>query len=86
MKTDERPCGWAPDGEAIYVFQRGKIPGRVDRIDLATARREPWLEIEPMTRSGTTGFISVVMTSDGERYVASFGQFVNDLFLVGGLR
>jgi eukaryotic-like serine/threonine-protein kinase len=86
LKTDERPCGWAPDGEAIYVFQRGKIPGRVDRIDLATARREPWLEIEPMTRSGTTGFISVVLTSDGERYVASFGQFVNDLFLVGGLR
>jgi hypothetical protein len=86
MKTDERPCGFSPDGSAIYVFQRGKIPARVDRIELATGRREPWIEIEPMTRSGTTGFISVILTPDGERYVASFGQFVTDLFAVSGLR
>jgi len=86
MKTDERPCGYAPDGSAIYVFQRGRIPARVDRIELASGRREPWLEIEPMTRSGTPGFISVILTPDGERYVASFANFPSDLFAVGGLR
>jgi hypothetical protein len=85
MKTDERPCGWSPDGGAVYVFQRGKIPGRVDRIDLTTGERTPWMEIEPLNRSGTIGFITVFLTPDGERYAASFDQLANCLFAVKGL-
>jgi hypothetical protein len=86
MKTDERTCGFAPDESAVYVFQRGKTPARVDRIELATGRRDPWLEIVPMTRSGTVGFVSVMLTPDGERYAASFANFLNDVFAVSGLR
>jgi hypothetical protein len=86
IKSDERPCAWSPDGSAIYVFQRGRVPAPVDRIEIATGRREPWLQIEPMTRSGTPGFISVVLTPDAEQYVASFAHFVSDLYAVSGLR
>jgi len=85
MRRDERPCGWSPDGSAVYVFQRGKIPSRVDRIDLGTGERTPWIELEPMNRSGTVGFWSVILTPDGERYAASFGQLANCLFAVKGL-
>jgi len=85
VKTDERPCGWSPDGRAVYVFQRGVIPSRVDRIELATGERTPWVDIVPMNRSGTIGYISVIVTPDGERYAASVIQLANSLFAVKGL-
>ncbi len=86
IRSDERVCAWAPDGSAIFVFQKGKISGRVDRIALETGAREEWMHIEPMTRSGAGGFVHIRLSEDCERYVASFAQFVNDLFLVDGLR
>jgi hypothetical protein len=86
LRADEHPCAWSPDGSALFVFRRGRVPAPVDRIDLATGRRDRWLEVEPMTRSGTPGFISVVLTADGERYIASFANFLSDLYAVGGLR
>ena len=85
LEKDERPAGWTPDGSGIYVFRRGVMPSRIERLDLITGRREPWIELEPTTRSGADTFISAWVTPDGERYVASYGQYLSELFVVSGL-
>ncbi|HET7498800.1 MAG TPA: protein kinase [Candidatus Eisenbacteria bacterium] len=86
LESDERPSQFTEDGRHVYTFRRGVVPCPVARVDVETGRREPWFEIEPVTRNGTDSFISVLFTPDGERYIASFGQYVNDLFLVSDLR
>jgi hypothetical protein len=86
LEPDERPCQFSEDGKHLYTFRRGAVPCPVTRIEVESGRREPWLEIEPVTRNGTDSFVSVLVTPDGERYIASFGQYVNDLFVVSDLR
>jgi len=85
VQPHERPCGWTPDGRAVYAYARGVIPAVVERVDLESGRREPWLTVEPITRSGVGTFGSLFLTLDGHRYAGSFNQSVGDLFLVGGL-
>jgi hypothetical protein len=85
MESDERPVGWTADGGAVFVFKRGVIPSRIDRLDVATGEREPWIDLEPTTRSGADGFMSAAVTPDGGRYVATYGQFLSELFVVRGL-
>jgi hypothetical protein len=85
LEKDERPAGWTADGSAIFIFRRGVIPSTIERLDLVTGRREPWIDLEPTTRSGADGFISVCVTPDGERYIASYGQHLSELFVVSGL-
>jgi len=85
LAGDERPAVSGQGDTQIFTFRRGQIPCPVARVDLETGRREAWLEIEPMTRSGTESFVSVAMTPDGERYTGAFTQQVADLFVVTGL-
>ena len=86
LEPDERPSMFTSDGTHVYTFRRGVIPAPVSRVDVASGHREPWLEIEPVTRNGTDSAVSVLFTPDGERFLASFGQYVNDLFVVSDLR
>jgi Tol biopolymer transport system component len=84
IEPGERPIQWDPDGSGVFVFERGRIPSRVHRMDLATGRRDLCFEITPRNVSGVDGINSVCLTPDGRSYATSYTQGLSELYLARG--
>jgi hypothetical protein len=92
---DERdaPIAWSPDGRYAFVAGHFEPPFRVFRVDVATGRRELWLDASPPDPAGVDPFDFepfgadlAVITPDGRYYAYSYLRTLSDLFLVEGLR
>ena len=70
---------------SLYVFEDG-VPGRVDRLDLATGRRTPWKVLMPDDPAGVVLIYPPLVTRDGSAYAYSYARYLQDLYLVEGLR
>lgn len=81
----ERIVSWSTEGDALFVFARGELPGKVWRIDLKTGDRKLWREISPADRTGVEGIAAVRMTPDSETFAYSYYQRLSGLFVVEGL-
>lgn len=64
----------------------GEVPGNVSRLDLATAKRDPVLELMPTDLAGVTSLERILFTPDGRFYAYSYHNNISDLYLVDGLR
>jgi hypothetical protein len=62
------------------------MPVWIDRIEIATGRRQPWKDLMPSDLAGVAGIRSVVVTPDGKSYAYSFGSAIGSLYLAEGLR
>ena len=76
---------WSGDGKALFVFKRNELPARVDRLEIATGERTPWLELMPADPAGVTRISSVQMTPDGRTYAYNVARQLSDLYLVRGV-
>jgi hypothetical protein len=87
LGKDETPLRFTADGAALFVQEAlSGTPTRVAivRLDLATARKEPWLTfgvVDPNARS-----TALDITPDGRGYLYSYWRCVSDLYIVDGLR
>jgi Tol biopolymer transport system component len=81
----ERPIQWSGDGRHAYVVVREDLRSRVSRVELATGRREPVLELLPPDPAGIVHVGSHLVTPDARAYVYSYIRFSHDLFLIEGL-
>jgi Tol biopolymer transport system component len=81
----EIPIRFSDDGRWLYTGRRGGAPARIDRVDLATGKREPWREIRPVDPNGIVE-IGPVFLSSGETYVYSVRRVLSTLYLADGLR
>lgn len=78
---------WSGDGRSLFVWGHDSRAGaRVLRLDLATGRKEPWLEIHPPDPAGIFTFTSLVLTPDGKAYAYTYGRVLTELYLAEGLR
>jgi hypothetical protein len=82
--TDWRVVGWIESG--LLISERPLAGGRVDRVDPATGRREPWADMQPQDPAGIMSLDlgMLVTTPDGRGYGYSWHRSVSDLFLVRG--
>jgi hypothetical protein len=91
---EEAVFAWSPDGRYAFVGSaaspdEAKPPQfRVFRVELATGRREPWLDASPPDPAGvdTAAQFNAVLTPDGRCYAFGYLRTLSDLFLVEGLR
>jgi len=81
----ESPVGWTADGW-LFVFDRGKLPGRVYRLEFSTGKRELWRELVPLDPAGIDLLSPPALTPDGKTYVYSYNRILSDLFLADGLK
>ena len=81
---DDAPGGWTSDGRYLYVVGAGGRPRRVDRLEVATGRREPWKELTPDDPEGSA--TAIRLTPDGRHYAYTYRRDASDLFLVDGLK
>ena len=77
--------GTSLDGNWAYVVARFTRPLMIDRIQLATGRREPFRKLDlpgGETRMASSGYLN----PDGTRWLSNTNEFKYQLFLVEGLK
>lgn len=83
--ADEGIVGLSGDGKNLLVATHG-VPRKIDRVELATGRREPWKEIAPADLAGVQGIPTVRFSADGKSYAYSTLRVLSDLYVVDGLK
>jgi hypothetical protein len=77
--------GWTPDSRALFVTQRWWPQTRIERLDLATGRRESWKELAPAEPAGVVaGHLKI--SADGRAYAWTLSRYLSNLYLVEGLK
>jgi Tol biopolymer transport system component len=80
------PIQWSADGRTLYLTRRGELPARVERLDIATGKRELWKELIPSDRAGLIRISNVYVARDGKSYAYTASRVLaSDLYLVSGL-
>jgi Tol biopolymer transport system component len=82
----EEIARWSKDGLSVYVFDPRQIPCRVDRLSLATGRRDSVMLLGTGNRTGLVRVIKVSMADDPHIYAYSHYHMLSTLFVVDGAR
>jgi hypothetical protein len=79
-----RVVGWIVSG--LLISDDPPAGGQVDRVDLATGRRDIWADLQPQDPAGIMIFnlSQLVTTPDGRGYGYTWHRATSDLFLVRG--
>jgi len=84
---EENVFQWSPDGRSLFVGAGSAMPLRIDRLDLATGRRELWREFNPEEEAvQNRQLYYFAMTPDAKSYAYSSFVTAADLYLVSGLK
>src|SRR5262249_49872060 len=87
VRHRDRPVQWSPSGDALYVrVGEGPTAAEIQRLDLATGRRQPWRTLVPADRVGLEGLWTVAVTPDGQAYCYEYDRANQALFVVEGVR
>ncbi len=81
----ERPQGWADDS-SIYVHRPRELPVRLERLDLRTGRRRPFLELSPTDLAGIEQVGPIFLGPDGKVILYGYVRNLSELYLAEGLR
>jgi serine/threonine protein kinase/Tol biopolymer transport system component len=73
-------------GKSLLLFRRGEIPTRIERLDLESGARSPWLELAPSDRAGLLDVGFILLSADGNSYVYSYRRMLSTLYFVDGLQ
>ena len=84
--ADDQVIRWSADGLFIFVYKPGQRPAQIDRIELATGRREPWKTLRPADGAGVVTVTPVLISADGRRYAYGYRRVLSDLYVVDGVR
>jgi hypothetical protein len=79
------PLRASADGRFVFVGS-GVVPYRVDRLELATGRLSLLRVLQPDDLTGVPVLMDKALSADGEAYAYTYGRYLEDLFLVEGLR
>jgi serine/threonine protein kinase len=74
------------DGRFLLVYEQGPVPIQVERLDLVTGDRHAWKTLQPDDPAGIAYMDNVFISPDEQAYAYQYGRFLQDLYLVTGLR
>ncbi len=76
---------WSADGRALLVHRYGDVPTPLERVDIATGRREHILDIAPPDLAGVVRVNVVVLADDPRFYAYSYVLQHSTIYLVEGV-
>jgi eukaryotic-like serine/threonine-protein kinase len=85
LTLEDRILRFSPDGKAVYVWHRG-LPALVEKVDLATGRRERLREVGSGGLPGMVWVGEISLADDLRSYVYTRTSYRSTLFLVEGAR
>ena len=80
------PLSWTPGGRELLVARYEDTPPRIERVEVATGRTNPWQGRQRSLPSGILGQSRLLVTPDGESYAYGGLRRMSDLFLSSPLR
>ncbi len=86
FETGDVAVGWTADDRGLFVQRSGAPVAKIERVDLATGRAEPWKEILPSDATGVVRVSSVLISPDGTFYAYAYSRVLSNLYLVEGLK
>jgi serine/threonine protein kinase/dipeptidyl aminopeptidase/acylaminoacyl peptidase len=86
LTTYDLVVRWSPDGRSVLVVRPSRMPLRVERMQLASGRRELVREIKPADTAGVVRFRSVGLTDDPDVYTYGLQRMTSHLYVVEGAR
>jgi hypothetical protein len=94
LAVGDMPLRFSTDGAALFVASvRTRTRLGVVRLNLATGRKSPWLDLRPadpaaFIATDPQGMIAkgIDITPDGRSYLYTYSRVVGDLYIVDGLR
>jgi serine/threonine protein kinase/Tol biopolymer transport system component len=82
----DAPISWSADGQSLYIFERGKVPTSVDRLNLKTGQKTLVRELVPFDPAGVYLIGLVLMTPDGQTCIYNYRRILSTLSLVENLK
>ena len=82
--SDDAVIRWSTDGRSLLVYRGDEVPARIERLELATGKRQPVRTIGPADLTGVLSVGTFVFTDDGKSYAYACRRMVSHLFLVEG--
>ena len=79
------PLRVAKDGRSLFI-STGGVPRKIERMDLTSGKRTPWMSLLPEESAGVVLIEATLLTPDGQSYAYTYGRFLQDLFVIDGLR
>jgi Tol biopolymer transport system component len=86
LTPDDQVIRWSADGRSAYLFRGVSLPFRLDRLDLASGRRELLREVAPPDRAGVLQGVMAALTDDTRSYAYQYSRMTSQLFVVEGAR
>jgi eukaryotic-like serine/threonine-protein kinase len=80
MSPEDVPVRWSLSGDALYILWRERLPARLERLDLASGRREMIRELMPPDPAGVVSVLNVLLTPDASSYAYTHARMLSDLF------
>jgi hypothetical protein len=74
------------DGNSILVCRESDVPLRIERIVLASGKRDSVRTLGPADLSGVNSVGSPFLADDDKSYAYTFSRTISHLFLVEGAR
>lgn len=77
---------WTRDGRFVLVASGRAVPARIERLEVATGRREPVRTLGPAVLTGVLQVGPFAFSDDGKSYAYACRRMSSHLFLVEGAR
>ena len=77
---------WSSDGQSLLIHAKGKVPARIQRLDLLTGNRTLVREIAPPSRAGVVNIRDISFSDDGRSYAYTFDRVLCRLAIVSALK
>ncbi len=86
IQPGESVMRWSADGRSLFLRQMvGLTALKINRLDLASRREEPWKELKPADPVGVQIYDAVI-SPDGNAYAYSFQRDIGTLYLASWLK
>jgi hypothetical protein len=83
-RTGEEIIAFSADARSAYVQLLDTVPAQVERLEMATGKREPWRSWLPANTAGITGMGPIVLTPDLKAYAYNYESVISELYALAG--
>ncbi|HEY6553127.1 MAG TPA: protein kinase [Vicinamibacteria bacterium] len=78
---------WSGDGRGLFLVRTSiSVPCEVQRLDLESGDRQPWMRVAPADATGVVQCAWMNLSADGRTYAYGYFKASGDLFLAEGLQ
>ena len=84
--SNDQVIRWSGGGRSVFVSRSGEVPARVERLDVATGKREFLRTVGPSNLTGVLSVGPFAFTEEGKSYAYACRRMSSHLFLVEGAR